>query len=202
MFELLTPTPAKLVNVNVRSELKGKEATPAVDLKLSFDAANSVLSLFDGALLSALYHKAGPVDVGNGQAPIEGVEEISDVPNLRMPMLAAPLRWSREYTGYEIAFDFGLGGKSNITLTDCGVNNVAFEPKEGGTVTTTVRVQCSKGLTEKVLGKLATLVQHDVSITLRAPEVQSGALLDADKGDDWPFPKGGATTPEEAFAGA
>ena len=187
-FELLTPTAAKLTSVNCRSEMHGKDAVPAVDLRLAFDAPNSVLSMFDGWLLSALYHRAGPDQPSDPQGQIEGVEAISDVPNLRMPHLASPVRWSKEYTGYELTFDFGIGGKSNITLTDCQVNSVQFAPKEGGTVEVGVRVQCSKGLTEKILGKLATLVQHDVQFTLRAPEVAQEQIEQR--------------TPEEALAGA
>lgn len=187
-FELLSPTAAKLSSVNCRSEMHGKDAVPAVDLRLTFDAPNSVLSMFDPWLLSALYHRAGPDQPSDPQGQIEGVEAISDVPNLRMPMLASPVRWSKEYTGYELTFDFGIGGKSNITLTDCQVNSVQFAPKEGGTVEVGVRVQCSKGLTEKILGKLATLVQHDVQFTLRAPEVAQEQIEQR--------------TPEEALAGA
>lgn len=189
-FELLSPTAAKLSSVNCRSEMHGKDAVPAVDLRLAFDAPNSVLSMFDPWLLTALYHRAGPDQPSDDpqQGHIEGVEAISDVPNLCMPMLASPVRWSKEYSGYELTFDFGIGGKSNITLTDCHVNSVQFAPKEGGTVEVGVRVQCSKGLTEKILGKLATLVQHDVQFTLKAPEV---ALEVFDQ-----------RTPEEALAGA
>lgn len=191
-FELLTPTPAKLSSVNCRSEMHGKDAVPAVDLRLTFDASNSVLSMFDGWLLTALYHHAGPERNSDDpqQGEIEGVEAISDVPDLRMPNLAAPIRWSKEYSGYELTFDFGIGGKSNITLTDCEVNSVSFDPKQGGTVSTSVRVQCSKGLTEKILGKLATLVQHDVTFTLKAPSVTETLVLEL----------AGQRTPEQALA--
>jgi hypothetical protein len=206
-FELATITPAKIDSVNCRSELNGKEHHPAVDLKISFDAPNSILAMFDGWLLTALYHKGNqPADP---QGDLAGVEPVSDVPNLRMPFLASPLKWGKEYTGYELTIDYGMGGKSNVVLPDCEVNNVQLAPKEGGTVTVTVRVQTSKGLTEKVLGKLATLVQHDVQILLKAPEVAPdlGAAADG----PWPFGDKGAEnkpaapamkTPEQALAEA
>jgi hypothetical protein len=194
MFELDTTTPAKIDSVTCRSELHGKEHSPAVDLRITFDQPNTILAMFDGWLLTALYYKssAPPPDA---QAALDGVEPVSDVPNLRMPFLASPLKWGKEYSGYELTIDYGMGGKSNVVLTDCQVNNVQLAPKEGGTVTVTMRVQCAKGLTEKVLGKLATLVQHDVQILLVAPEVVQDPI-DPARGDNWPFPK----TPEEALA--
>jgi hypothetical protein len=207
MFSLDTTTPAKLASVNCRSELHGKEAVPAVDLKFTFDQPNSILSAFDPWLLTSLYHRAETAKpAADAQGTLEGVEEVSDVPNLRMPLLSQPLKWSAEFTGYELLIDFGLGGKSNIVLPDCAVNNIAFECKEGGTVTTSMRVQCTNGLTEKVLGKLATLVQHDVHIKLVAPTVIQDTVGDG----PWPFgdkgeknaPATGERTPEQALADA
>lgn len=209
MFQLETTTPAKLTSVNVRSELHGKEHVPAVDLRLSFDASNGILSQFDGWLLTALYHRAKPADPAkDAQGTLDGVEEVSDVPDLRMPLLTPPIKWSKEYSGYELTLDYGMGGKSNVVLVDCEVNSIAFEPKQGGTVTTTMRVQCSKGLTEKMLGKLATLVQHDVAILLTPPEAEptlpattgeaSKAALDASGNN----PFGGGKTDDEVRAEA
>lgn len=205
-FALEIPTAAKLHHVNVRAEMAGKESTPAIDLKISFDAANDVLSMFDPWLLSAIYHKADAQPTDGAQQTLEGVEHVSDVPNLRMPWLAMPVRWSKEYSGYTLALDYGLGGKSNIELVSCDVNQIAFEAKEGGTVTTTMRVQCSKGLTEKVLGKLATLVQHDVQILLDPPEQSAQEDIEPKSGP-WPFGDKGeknapnvGKTPEEALA--
>jgi hypothetical protein len=206
-FALTTTTPAKIDSVNCRSELNGKEQSPAVDLKISFDAPNSILAMFDGWLLTALYHKSDAPPAPDAQASLDGVEEVSDVPNLRMPFLTSPLKWGKEYSGYELVIDYGLGGKSNVVLSNCEVNNVQLAPKEGGTVTTTVRVQCSKGLTEKVLGKLATLVQHDVQILLTAPEVAPDLVEHPPKDGPWPFGDKGdknapAKTPEQALAEA
>lgn len=192
-FELLTTTAAKIDSVNNRAEMRGKEAHPAVDLRISFDSPNSVLSMFDGWLLTMLYHKAGPDAPQPVQDDLEGIEQVSDAPNLRMPLLASPLRWGKDYTGYELTIDYGLGGKSNVELTDCAINSVQIAPKEGGTVTITFRVQCSNGLTERVLGKLAALVQHDVHILLKAPEARQESI-EPQRGDNSPFPTDLAAT--------
>jgi hypothetical protein len=115
IFELLNPTAAKI---------DGKEHSPAVDLRISFDTTNGVLDMFDGCLLTALYHKAAALQRSPTHRPI----------------------------------DYGMGGTSHVVLGDCAVNGVQISPKEGGTVTVTVRVQCSKG------------------ILLHAPEVADEAL--------------------------
>jgi hypothetical protein len=157
--------------VNIRSEAFGKDFRPAVDLKMSVDIPNTSLEVFDSALLAALYFKAKPEEQQAGaQETLEGVDPISDVPNLRLPKLVPPLKWNAELSGYTLTIDYGAGGKSNIVMAGCLVNSFALEPKEGGTVNVQFRVQCNKDLTEKILGKLATLVQHDVWITLEAPE--------------------------------
>lgn len=191
MFELSHLTPAKLTSVNNRAEIHGREAVPAVDLKFTFDASNAILSEFDDFLLPSLYYNAEPSD--GDQEQLEGVEVISDMPNLRFPKLGLPLKWDMELSGYELTIDHGLGGKSNVVLADCKVNAFALEPHEGGTVTVSLRVQSQIGLTEKILGKLATLVQHDVQLMLTAPETSDQApLVDAEGQRQ--------KTPEEALA--
>lgn len=176
MFHLDTMTPARLSSVNNRAEMHGTEPKPAVDLKFSFDAPNLILAQFDRNLLKALYFKAKGGDAAGQQTTLDGVEAVSDVPNLRMPRLGLPLTWDHDLTGYTLTIDPGLGGRSNLTLADCEVNSFKLEPKEGGTVTIGLRVQTSKGLDEPTLGRLASLVQHDVSIQLDPPEVAQESL--------------------------
>ena len=58
-FELPTFTQAKINSANVRSEKHGPdELVPAVDPSITIEQPNSVLSEFDGFLLSALYFKS------------------------------------------------------------------------------------------------------------------------------------------------
>lgn len=168
MLEIESPQPAKLQSVNVRSEQHGKDLVPAVDLKFTLDACNDVLSHFHGSLKSFLYQKTEASST-DAQPGLDGVEPVSDLPNLRFPKLM-PLAWDDEQTGMELVVDYGLGGTSDLVLSGCTVNAVGLAPKEGGTVEVKFRVQCTN-LLEATIGKLATLVQHDVHITLSAPEV-------------------------------
>jgi hypothetical protein len=178
VFHLEAMTPARLGSVNNRAEMHGKEPKPAVDLRFTFDAPNDILALFDRNLLKALYHRAKGTEASGQQQGLEGVQPVSDAPNLRMPKLGLPLKWEHDLTGYSLTIDPGLGGRSNIELYDCLVNSFTLEPKEGGTVTISLRVQASKDLTEAVLGRLASLVQHDVSILLDPPEVAQEQLAE------------------------
>jgi hypothetical protein len=168
-FELLTWTQAKINSVNTRSEMHGpNDLEPAVDLSLTLELPNSVLTEFDGWLLNALYFKSEASSAD--QSELDGVEPVSDRPDLRMPKLAYPLKWDQEGAGYTLTIDHGLGGASNLALACCKVNAFAITPKQGGTVELKCRVQCSEGLTEATLGKLAMLVQHSVPIMLQAPD--------------------------------
>jgi hypothetical protein len=164
-FEIEDFAAVKLNSANFRSQLHGEEHVPAVDLGFTMDAPNTILSYFDGFLLSSLYYCSA---ASSGQKVIDGVDQV--LPNLRFPKLKLPLKWEEDLTGYTLTIDLGLGGKSNLELSSCAVNGFEIEPKEGGTVQVGFRVQAVR-LSEKDIGKLATLVQHDLQIQLTPPDV-------------------------------
>lgn len=204
-FELEDFTPAKLASINVRSEKHGPDhLEPAVDLAFQLDAANTILSNFDGHLLNSLYYRSEAAADG-GQQSLDGVEEVASLPNLRFPSMG-PIKWGKELMGYTLTISHGLGGASDIQLVDCKVNEFKLYPKEGGTVQVRFRVQCATNLTEKTMGKLALLAQNEVPIMLTAPEADSQSVLEN------PFPVQGRDdqqtdpfkpqTPEDALAAA
>ena len=209
-FEFPRLTKAKLSSVNVRSEKHGKELVPAVDLKIVVDQGNNILNKFHPELLTSLYYKAQEDDA---QADLDGVEPVTNLPNLRFPRLDSPLKWGYEGSGYRLDVDYGLGEGSNLEMFGCEVNSIGFACKEGGTVEMSFRVQVSN-IEERIIGKLAGLVQHEISIILTPPTVEevgpilqdmespftNQAELDADTSDEPvnPFPE----TPEEALAAA
>lgn len=203
-------TKAKLSSVNVRSEKHGNELVPAVDLKIVIDQGNDILDKFHPDLKAALYYKAQDDDE---QEELEGIEPVTNLPNLKFPKLDGLLKWDHTGNGYRLDIDYGLGEASNLLMFDCEVNSIAFACKEGGTVEVAFRVQVAK-VEERILGKLAGLVQHEISIILTPPTVEevapilekmespftNQAELDADQSDKPvnPFPE----TPEEALAAA
>ena len=130
------------------------------------NAGNSILDQLDPQLLEALYFCAAPAE--DDQVPLDGVEPITHLPNLRFPKLGDTLTWQFTGAGYEFTLDFGLGGDSNLVIGGCQVNNIRISPKEGGTVELSFRVQASD-VDEHILGKLSVLVQQEVEIYLLAP---------------------------------
>ncbi|AQZ99356.1 hypothetical protein B5M06_14955 [Comamonas kerstersii] len=206
-FEIEDFTPVKITSVNPRSERHGpEELHPAVDLHISLTTGNNILTALDGKLLDALYTKNANADQG-GQRNLEGVEEVSNLPNLKFPLMGA-LKWKKDLIGYTLTVQHGVG--SDIVLTGCKVNNFTIDPKEGGSVDLKFRVQ-SSDVDERTLGKLGLLVQNEVDVMLLAPEAkQDGqqdienplpySLDEADKQVENPFPS--ALTPEQALADA
>ena len=206
-FEIEDFTPVKITSVNPRSERHGpEELHPAVDLHISLTTGNNILTALDGKLLDALYTKNANADQG-GQQSLDGVEEVSNLPNLKFPLMGA-LKWKKDLVGYTLTVQHGVG--SDIVLTGCKVNNFTIDPKEGGSVDLKFRVQ-SSDVDERTLGKLGLLVQNEVDVMLLAPEAkQDGqqdienplpfALDDSDKQVENPFPS--ALTPEQALADA
>lgn len=206
-FELEDFTQIKLASINVRSEKHGPDhLEPAVDLAIELNAPNTILSVFDGHLLSSLYHRSEAA--GSGQQQLDGVEELAALPNLRFPHMG-PIKWARELAGYTLTIEHGLGGASDIVLVDCKVNNFKLEPKEGGTVQVRFRVQSATNLTEKTMGKLALLAQNEVPIMLTAPETSNAQqelesplpVNERDPEPTNPF-REPLLTPEQAFESA
>lgn len=206
-FEIEDFTPVKITSVNPRSERHGSEELhPAVDLHISLTTGNNILSSLDGKLLDALYTKNANADQG-GQQNLDGVEEVSNLPNLKFPLMGA-LKWKKDLIGYTLTVQHGVG--SDIVLKGCKVNNFTIDPKEGGSVDLKFRVQSSDGLDERTLGKLSLLVQNEVDVMLKAAEVKQEqqiienplANFDLSKDPEPENPFGDALTPEKALADA
>jgi len=157
-------------SVNIRSEMRGQDAVPAMDITFVWTTSNRVLDLFDPHLRQAMYCKAR---TEGAEPELESVDPISELPELRSPSLAMPIKLNREYLGRNIAIDYGLGGKSNIELGGADVNDFSADCKEGGSVDLKFRAQIS-GVDAAVLGKVGALVRHNVKITLLASEEASG----------------------------
>lgn len=146
-----------LVNVNARAELHGEEREPAGDIKLALDCSNDALSELHPALKSALYgfDDARPADlVDEGRRGDAGY-----LPHLKLPQLVPPLKWQDEMSGVSVAI---RQGKVEVALTECKINGVAFEPKDGGSIHLVFRVQCHPS--EKDFGRLAIWTQSEVEV--------------------------------------
>jgi hypothetical protein len=137
--------------------------------------SNDMLAYFDGSLRGFLFTKnpVAAIATGRGkQAELEGVDAISDTPNLTsIGSKVGALHWDDESTGYSFVVDLGLGGKkSNLELGDCKLSNWRIIPKEGGTVIMRFDIE-SNDVSEAAFGRLAKLKSREIEVLLLPPEV-------------------------------
>jgi hypothetical protein len=154
-----TPTKAKIVHINARSEMHGDKLVPAIDVRLEVDLPNSdALPAYAHDLLDALYDRSAV----SAQASIPDISPVAT--HLRFPQLG-PLKWKDVTLHDELTIDYGLGDKSNVVLRQVKCHRHALTLKEGGTVTVTYTASAAN-VTEQVLGRLGVRVQHDVHVLL------------------------------------
>ena len=144
----------KLASLNPRAELHGDDTKLAVDLKFSLTISNDVLSEFHPDLKSSLFKKSdgGELDL-----------EAGHLSALRFPNFTS-FKLSDELENYDLVVHYGIGGKSDIKLAQCQVDNFSFTAKEGGSVDMSMRVICHPKDTD--IGKLCSMIQKEVDITL------------------------------------
>lgn len=164
MFELSNAI-AHIRSVNLRTEKHGPEEVPCADLKIETRQPNGMLSEFGPQLRDALYWRAPTADGDQGK--LDGVDEVSDKPNLRCPELAQVYALKYEGAGYGAVIEQGATGARDIKIEGIEVNNLKFEAHEGGTITLVLRAQFE--IDDKLAGKLAMLIGREVTITVTPP---------------------------------
>lgn len=184
MFELKAKA-GKLRAVNPRAELHGEDPKPACDLMLSVDLPASALSQFDPDLPSALFKP----DADKPQL-VDG-----NLSAVRFPLLQT-LKYKRECLGYSGQIDYGIDDSSAVKLGTVDVDHFRFECRNGGTVVCDFRVIVHP--TADAMGKLCTMIGHEVTVTLTPPEAQPDTAgkksekkaQPAPADGQWPFPTG------------
>lgn len=159
MFELENAT-VKLASVNPRAERHGEDTKPALDLKIEVTCPSSALIYFHPELRQHLFKKDENPDL---------VDQVSDgdgLTGLRYPKMGG-IKWDWEGTGYSAEVDYGMGGDSNITLSDVKVDHVTLEPLNGGSVNITFRIIAHPEPDD--VGKLCEFIQRDIELTLTPP---------------------------------
>ena len=165
MFSLANQA-AKLTSVNPRAEIHGTDHVMAADLKFEIKVGNDVLSEFDPSLKSSLYKKAdGPQG--------ELITDAGHLPTLKFPLMG-PVKWGKEFSGYETVIHYGVSGAQDIHLIDCAVDNFRFDCQDGGTVAVSFRVIAHPEPTE--LGSLCEMIQQEVEMSLIEPEADKGGF--------------------------
>ncbi|WP_186039711.1 hypothetical protein [Burkholderia gladioli] len=174
----------KVTSINVRQELHGDEHCLAMDIGLEFNQSNRALDKLDGRLVEAFYWKS---PTGNTEA-LEGVERITDLPNLRFEHLVTPLKWAEKYEEGLFRVHHGNKPSDDIVMLEAKINEIKFHPKEGGTTLFTVRVQCNPD--EAQVARMCALLQSEITGTIDS---------DPDDEDTAP-PPGAAEQPEKPAA--
>lgn len=147
----------KLTSFNPRAELHGEDRVPAADLGFEVKLPNTVLAEFHQSLRGMLYKRPDQPDLA---------DDGDHMPDLRFPEFGT-LKWNHDYAGYETTIHWGASGKDNIVLSDCEVDKFKFECQNGGTVVISFRVVAHP--TERDMGRLCSLIQQDVDVTLQPP---------------------------------
>lgn len=165
MFSLANQA-AKLTSVNPRAEIHGTDHVMAADLKFEIKVGNDVLSEFDPSLKSSLYKKAdGPQG--------ELITDAGHLPALKFHLMG-PVKWGKDFSGYETVIHYGVSGAQDIHLIDCEVDNFRFDCQDGGTVAVSFRVIAHPEPTE--LGRLCEMIQQEVEMSLIEPEADKGGF--------------------------
>lgn len=175
-FALLDSARVTITSVNIRSEMHGKDHVPALDLKVSLTAPNTMLDLLGMGPLRSMFYEA----VKEGAEPpdqpeLDGVDPVTDTPVLRSVELE-PVKLKHEWTGYTAFIERGARGRaSGIELGDCAVGQMAIEMLQGGSCKFSFGIQAS-GVKEAQLGQLGAMLGLETGLLLEPPlETQASA---------------------------
>lgn len=162
----------KLSHVNVRNEMHGEDHVTATDIKIEVKVSNDLLAEFHSDLKHFLYLKDDSPD--QSELPLDA----NRATKLRLPLMG-PLKWGWEGAGYHLTVEHGINEASYIKLGDCEVDHIVLHPQEGGTVAIVFRVIAHPESED--IGKLCTLIQQEVGITLEPPSTAEAADMVIEK---------------------
>lgn len=151
----------KVVSVNGRQELHGEEHRLACDIGIEVNQPNRVLDKLDTRLLETFYWKN---PAGAQQEELEGVERVTDYPNLRFEHLGLPVKWLEKFDDCLFVLHHGDDASLDLKLKEAKVNEIRITPKEGGTTTLGMRIQAHPD--EGDLARLFTVLQSEVTVTV------------------------------------
>ena len=144
---------AKVAHINLREEKHGEEAVLAVDVKITADVPNDFLSYLAPELKWSIYDK----QPGQGEL----IPDDTHLPHLRYPQLGE-LKWDGDMAKAQVTIH-GAKPTHDFNL-DADVNGLRLEPKEGGTVAITFRLQLlpTSGQSAALVGYLGKEVKISV----------------------------------------
>ena len=156
-----------LAHMNIRSEVHGEDRREATDLKLHVLLQNDCLAMFHPYLKNALYH----LDATHAKSD-DLADKGMDSPHVRMPEIDWPMRWKGEMKGAKFVIR-QVGVRENVSFADAKINGARITAKDGGIIDLTFRVQLYPD--EAQFGRLATMVQKEVSVTIEPGEEEAAS---------------------------
>lgn len=207
MFQLESLTTVRVLDVRtLASKDRKPDELPGAQLLLQATLGAGVLAMFDGFLPGMLYRRPST----KTQGELDGIET-AELTAIGEHVKRVP--WVYEQTGCEITIDFGLGGGSNLVLSDVKVHRVSMRPEQNGVVLQWTAD--ALGLNDTTRGRLTGLKRTDVKMLLTGPEVDpqediEGTANKGQRGANGAKPKpaapaaapAAAQTPEGALAAA
>jgi hypothetical protein len=152
----------KLVDFKPKSVQSGDERGSRLDLGFTQSTTAADLADFHPNLRGSFFKKGAAdgdvLDRDKGEAN-----------SLRFPQIKS-VAWDHKQVGCEFTIHFGIGG-SDIVITECEVDNFAFEFAEGGQVEIGFRVRCRP--TEEQAGHLFGVIATDIEVSLSPPAQKS-----------------------------
>jgi hypothetical protein len=145
----------RLEHLNVRTEKRGEEDFPMIDLKLTADLPNTALDKLCDGLRPSLYRPDGDGDLLG--------KDDQHMPVLRYPALL-PLRWSGEVKAARLVMHLGARKADDLVIGDAKLGKIIIKPLEGGTFSYGFRLQHEPMNGE--VSKLMQLLKHEVPATL------------------------------------
>lgn len=185
MFELKDKTTVFLDHAKGRTEHHGEALVTAIDIKVTWQTNNSALAMFQDDMVDSMFC-ALPRGV---QAPKDQAAldlPVSEKPFIRFPHVEYPTKWSREYDGYTLRLDFGLGGESDAVIKLCKLKNFRFTPIEGGSCEIEFGISSAADISGAMVGRFIDLLQRDITVTLLAPARLESDLIDSSAGSGAP----------------
>lgn len=153
---------ATLDSVTNRVEKHGDDDKPAVTIRVTISAANTLLDLIDPKIRQTLYMRK---DDG-AQADIPGVPE--STPVLRCNSFEShelPLKCE----GWTVEIDDNIDDTDPMVLGGCKIDKFSIVARQGGSIALTVRIGTSD-VDEHKIGKLAMLNKQTIYLRIKHPE--------------------------------
>ncbi len=152
---------ALITSINPAPEFAGEEKKPAGKMGLRLDLTNDSLAMFHPTLKHMLFCADQPAnaDLADQATTDDKFIRFQEIPTIH---------FAGESIGAKVTIHQGINEKSDIALELCTVDKFVIEPKNGGTVTISCRVQFYPD--EKQAGKLWGLIGTNMDISIASPE--------------------------------